>query len=85
MVYAEDARVAAQTWDLRPADAGANVVLAEPEFDVVFERALTNSVGVSVAAPTQVAVDLMTGPGRNPAEAEELLSWMRDNESSWRS
>ena len=30
------------------------------------------------------AVDLMTGPGRNPAEAEELLGWLQRNEQSWR-
>ena len=33
-----------------PADAGANVMLAEPALDVVFERCLTNKEGVVVAA-----------------------------------
>lgn len=84
MVYVENADEAARAWDLRPADAGANVLLAEPKYDVVFERAPQNSEGVIVAAPTQVVVDLMTGPGRNPSEAEELLEWMRRNEKSWR-
>ena len=37
-----------------------------------------------LAAPTQVVVDLMTGPGRSPNEAEELLEWMKRNERSWR-
>ena len=59
-------------------------MLAGPALDVVFERCLTNKEGVVVAAPTQVAVDLMTGPGRSPNEAEELLDWMRRNEQSWR-
>jgi len=54
------------------------------EFNVVFERSLTNQEGLQLAAPTQVAVDLMTGPGRSPSEAEELLDWMRRNEQSWR-
>ena len=36
------------------------------------------------AVPSQVVVDLMTGPGRNPNEAEELLSWMQANEEAWR-
>jgi len=84
MIYVADADKAAELWGLRPADAGANVMLAEPEFDVVFERSLTNRGGLQVAAPTQVAVDLMTGPGRSPSEAEELLEWMRRNEESWR-
>lgn len=84
MIYVEDARRASEVWGLRPTDASANVVLAEPKFDVVFERTITNEEGVVIAAPTQVAVDLMTGPGRNPSEAEELISWMQRNEGSWR-
>jgi len=84
MIYVGQPEKAADQWGLRPADAGANVMLAEPALDVVFERRLTNKEGVVVAAPTQVAVDLMTGPGRSPNEAEELLDWMRRNEQSWR-
>jgi hypothetical protein len=84
MVYVSNADEAAASWGLRPAEAGANVMLAEPELDVVFERPFENRQGFAVAAPTQVAVDLMTGPGRNPSEAEELLRWMTLNEGSWR-
>lgn len=84
MVYANDPSKAAAVWDLRPSDAGANVMLAQPKYEVVFERSLLNSGGVTIAAPSQVVVDLMTGPGRNPTEAEELLEWMRNNEQSWR-
>ena len=85
MIYVADTDKAADLWGLRPADAGANVMLAEPQFEVVFERSLTNQEGLEVAAPTQVAVDLMTGPGRSPSEAEELLNWMKRNEQAWRS
>lgn len=84
MIYVDDATAAAEVWGLRPADAGANVLLAEAVFPVVFERSLTNMQSVCVAAQSQVVVDLMTGPGRNPSEAEELLQWMQNNESSWR-
>jgi hypothetical protein len=84
MIYVDDSGKAADVWGVRPTDAGANVILAEPEFSVVFERRLTNKEGVVIAAPTQVVVDLMTGPGRSPNEAEELLDWMRRNERSWR-
>lgn len=83
-IYVADADQAAQRWGLRPAENGANVLLAEPETDVVFDRKLTNSSGIVIAQPGQVAVDLMTGPGRNPSEAEELMDWMERNESSWR-
>lgn len=85
MIYTADAGQAAEVWGLRPAEAGANVMLAEPEIDIVFVRTLTTRADVRIAAPTQVAVDLMSGPGRSPSEAEELLEWMTNNESSWRS
>ena len=84
MVYVADSRKLSAQWDLRAADVGANVMLAQPEYEVVFERSVTNADGVAVAAPSQVVVDLMTGPGRNPSEAEELLEWMKRNEQSWR-
>lgn len=84
MIYVADAPKAADAWGLRPADAGANVMLAQPKYAVVFERSLLNAGGVAVAAPSQVVVDMMTGPGRNPSEAEELLEWMKRNEQSWR-
>lgn len=84
MIYTPDAARSADAWGLRPTEAGANVLLAEPAIDVVFDRALTNEVGVYLAAPSQVVVDLMTGPGRSPAEAEELLEWMKRNETFWR-
>ena len=84
LVYVADAAQAAVAWGLRPAGAGANVLLAEPATDVVFERTITTADGIVVVAPAQVAVDLMTGPGRNPAEAEELMDWMERNESTWR-
>lgn len=84
MVYVADSGTAAEEWDLRPADGGANVVLAEPKSEVPFVRTVSTMNGLILAAPAQVVVDLMTGPGRNPAEAEELLNWMVANEQSWR-
>lgn len=84
LIYVDDTDRAAAEWDLRRADAGTNVLLAEPSYDVVFERPATDAEGLRLAAPAQVAVDLMSGPGRNPSEAEELLRWMQANESSWR-
>jgi len=84
MIYVADTDRAAEAWGLRPTDVGANVMLAEPVIDVAFERSLTTTEGIVVAAPPQVVVDLMTGPGRNPSEAEELLEWMKRNEKAWR-
>ncbi|GIH72253.1 hypothetical protein Mth01_45060 [Sphaerimonospora thailandensis] len=84
MIYVADAEQAAMLWGLRRTDAGANVMLAEPQIDVVFTRHLVTASQLSIAAPAQVAVDLMTGPGRAPSEAEELIEWMKRNEASWR-
>jgi hypothetical protein len=84
LVYVADAEHAAAAWGLRPAESGANVLLAEPITDAVFERTTTAADGTVIVAAAQVAVDLMSGPGRNPAEAEELMDWMERNESTWR-
>jgi hypothetical protein len=82
-LYVRDPRATAEALDLRPADTGANVALATGNYDVVFDRADTID-GLRVAALSQVAVDLLTGPGRNPSEATALLDWMEADESRWR-
>lgn len=82
-VYVESSLDAAELLELREADAGANVVLAEPFDPVVFERSTVRE-GLRVVAAPQLAVDLLTGPGRDPSEGDELLSWMRANEDAWR-
>lgn len=84
MVYVEDSSICAEAWGLRAAESGVNVLLAEPSTEAVFQRTIENDRGVLCAAPSQVAVDLLTGPGRNPSEAEELIDWMQRNESQWR-
>lgn len=84
MIYAEDAEQVASVWDLRPTETGANVLLAEPASSTPFTRTSEGEKGMRLAAPAQVAVDLMTGPGRAPSEAEELIKWMRRDESAWR-
>jgi len=81
--YVADPNEAAEMLDLRPTDRGANVVLAANKDDFAFERARTID-GLRVVAVSQVVVDLMTGPGRNPTEAEALLDWMERNEDAWR-
>ncbi len=83
VIYVEDAIQAADRLKLLQADAGANVLLVEPFDDVVFERTMRRN-GLTVAALSQVAADLLTGPGREPSEGEELLIWMKDNEDAWR-
>ena len=83
MVWVRDAAAAATRLDLRPADAGANVLLVEPRDDSVFEGAAVHD-NLWYAAPSQVAADLLTSPGRGPTEGEELIRWMQTNERVWR-
>ena len=124
-VYVEDPALVAESLKLRVAETGANVVLAEPFDQVVFDRMVVGSatrtdaqdgygtgfkdgsgvgtgdgygygftdgsgVGsgavpdIRAVAPSQLAVDLLTGPGREPSQGDELLSWMRSNQDAWR-
>ena len=82
-IYVEDAYEAADRLGLREADVGANVVLLEPYDPVVFDRTVTRG-GLRCVAPSQLAVDLLTGPGREPPQGEEMLRWMQDKEDVWR-
>ena len=74
---------AADRLGLRETETGANVVLLEPFDPVVFDRTTTRK-GLRCVAPSQLAVDLLTGPGREPSQGEELLEWMKENEDAWR-
>ena len=81
--YVTEPALAARALDARPADAGANVVLLEPFDPVVFERSRSGP-GPTCVALSQCAIDLLTGTGREPAQAEALIDWMQRNEDEWR-
>lgn len=70
--------------ELRETRAGANVLLLDPFDKVVLERTRLQGDLVAVAL-SQCVVDLLTGPGREPAQGEALISWMVENEGTWRS
>jgi hypothetical protein len=72
MLYVDDVEFAAMALKVRPTEAGANVMLLAPFDDVVFERTWKDR-GLTIVAVSQAAVDLMTGPGRAPNEAETIL------------
>jgi hypothetical protein len=91
MLYVDDAAAAEEALELVPAEAGANVWLLQPFDEVVFERTETRPVAsfpaaaaVVVAAPSQVAADLLTSPGRGPQEGEALIERMKGAEDDWR-
>ncbi len=83
LCYADDVQKLAQTLELRQVDAGMNVALVRP-FDQIVSERTSKRDRLTVAALTQVAVDLLTSPGRGPNEAEALMEWMQENESAWR-
>ncbi len=83
-VYVTDAAKAINKLNLREVEAGANVVLLEPFDSVVFDRMLHRG-GLRCVAPSQLAADLLTGPGREPSEGAQILKWMEKNEHVWRS
>lgn len=83
-LYVDDVTRAAEQLGLRETDAGANVMLLEPFDPVVFDRTIERD-GLRCVAPSQLAVDLLTGPGREPSQGEEILTWMKENEDVWRS
>jgi hypothetical protein len=82
-IYVNHVRDAAQLLGLRDADSGANVRLIAPKDSFVFERTVQRD-GLVYAAPSQVAADLLSSPGRGPAEGEALIEWMKAHEEAWR-
>ncbi|KGN32994.1 hypothetical protein N802_16610 [Knoellia sinensis KCTC 19936] len=86
-VYVSSIQEASEQWGLRPNAAAPNVILLEPKTvgDVPFQNASKAEGGYPIAAPAQVAADLLNGPGREPVEGEFLIEWMKANEERWRS
>ena len=83
-IYVTDAVETIERLDLRETDTGANVVLLDPFDPVVFDRTVERN-GLRCVSPSQLAVDLLTGPGREPSQGEQMLKWMEKNEDVWRS
>ncbi len=83
-IYVEEIATVRSVLHLREADAGANVLLIEPKDESVLSVAVTDDEGVRWASLVQVVSDLLTGPGRSPAEAEALMEWMSSHEETWR-
>jgi hypothetical protein len=84
--YVSSIQEASEQWGLRPNAAAPNVILLEPKTvgDVPFVNTVSSEAGYPVAAPAQVAADLLNGPGREPAEGEYLIEWLKANEKQWR-
>ncbi len=82
LLYCDVPALLARDLELLPTEEGTNVMLLRPFDPVAFDRGETEG-GLRYAAPSQVAVDCLSGNGRMPAEGEALLDWMAE-ESRWR-
>jgi hypothetical protein len=83
IAYSNDVELVAEKLGLLPADEGANIALLRAFDPIVWNRGSEES-GLRYVAPSQAAVDCLTGTGRMPAEGEALIAWMTENEPDWR-
>jgi Transcriptional regulator, AbiEi antitoxin, Type IV TA system len=83
VAYSQNPQALAAEHGLLPSEEGADVVLLSP-FDPVAQEGASFHNHLTYAAPSQVAVDCLTGNGRMPAEGEALLEWMVGHEAAWR-
>ena len=83
VLYTMNPRKLASQLSLLEVDSGADTVLIRPENRVALQRA-EPADGIWYAAPSQTAIDCLSGSGRMPAEGEALIEWMQANETAWR-
>lgn len=72
MLYSQERDALAKELGLREVSTGGDVFINIPESDLVFQRTQTLDSLVCVST-AQMAIDLASGPGRNPQEAEALI------------
>lgn len=88
LIYAESAKDVMAAIGAREAPSRPNLLVIEPANrkapdDSMFIRPRLDD-GLRFAGVSQVAVDLLAGPGRNPEEGKELLRWMARDPREWR-
>jgi len=83
VMYTMTPRDLASSLPLIEVDTGADTVLIRPDNNVAMSRP-DDEAGLRYAAPSQVAIDCLSGSGRMPAEGEAVMDWMDATEESWR-
>jgi hypothetical protein len=83
MAYVDEPTSIANLLSLKPTTSSPNVILLRPFDPLIYERQVRRD-GIRCVAMSQLAADLLTGPGRMPEEGDAILNWMRANESTWR-
>lgn len=83
LCYSDDPEMVARTLELKRGEQQGNVMLSKPFDPIVYVRTKLADGNV-IVAPTQAAVDLLVGRGRELEQAEELIQWMKEHENLWR-
>lgn len=83
VIYTMNPRALASSLSLIEVDTGADTVLMRPDNNVAMSRP-DDDAGLRYAAPSQVAIDCLSGSGRMPAEGQAVIEWMAVNEEAWR-
>lgn len=83
VLYTRNPRLLASRLPMLEVESGADTVLIRPENNVAI-RGFAVEDGLRYAAPSQVAIDCLSGSGRMPAEGEAVIEWMLANEERWR-
>lgn len=93
MMYAWNQELLAERLGLLPTEEGSNIALLTAYDPIVWEA---NEEGggtwdredvpdpVRYVAPSQVAIDCLTGNGRMPQEGEAVVKWLMANTDVWR-
>jgi hypothetical protein len=83
MLYVRAPAPIADRYGLLPADAGADVVLLQPEDMGIFTNLVVAEGELPKLPVSQIALDCLAGNGRMPAEGEALLAWMAAHPDEW--
>jgi hypothetical protein len=81
-LYSEDPDALAKELGLVATESGANVIIAFPSDQMPYLGEIEIN-GLKITSPALTFRDLMSGPGRGPEEAKNLLDWMRSNRELW--
>ena len=82
VVFTDDPERFAKSVRLLPTRIGANVILAKPYDPIVFQRGWPGADFPSVSVG-QLAIDMLAGSSRMPAEGQAVIDWMRRDQSRW--
>ena len=83
LLYVDGESLTEEMLGLRPVESGANVWVIYPNDRGILTES-TERDGLRFVPLSQLVADLLGSPGRAPAEADQLLDWMKKNEDAWR-